>query len=113
MWPLHCQQLEVVADAVSFVEETSAMAISLTSALSAKDYHTKEAPLEQEELAGMGQTSNPSLDDENLCQTTICKIIIITYINRARSLTLISTPLPSSLVPSLSLTEPRRVEAHC
>ena len=64
MWPLHCQRLEVVADAVSFVEETSAMAISLTSALSAKDYHTKEAPLEQEELAGMGQTSNPSLDGE-------------------------------------------------
>jgi hypothetical protein len=62
MWPLHCQRLEVVADAVSFVEETSGMAISLTSALSAKDYHTKEAPLEQQELAGMGQTSNPSLD---------------------------------------------------
>ena len=40
------------------------MAISLTSALSAKDYHTKEAPLEQEELAGTGQTSNPSLDGE-------------------------------------------------
>jgi hypothetical protein len=71
MWPLHYQRLEVVADAVAFVEETSAMAISLTSALSAKDYHTKEAPLEQGELVGRGQTSHPSLDvnrDENLCQ---------------------------------------------
>jgi hypothetical protein len=60
MWPLHCQRLEVVADAVSFVEATSAKAISFTSALNEQDLHTKEAPLGKEELAGMGQTSNPT-----------------------------------------------------
>jgi hypothetical protein len=67
MWPLLGQQLEVAADVVSFEEGTFAMAISLRSVLNFQDSHTKEAPLEQEEWAGMGQTSNPSLDrDEQI-----------------------------------------------